>query len=503
MLRNSLLMCIASTAQAYPDNIAITDGDVSVTYAALWKRALAFASFLRRRGLQPGDRVALILENSWEYAVAFYGILRARGIAVPLNAAAKARDHGAWIRHAEARWVVGREGNAEWTTLLREMPSGIQTLSCSGAGSAFELACQTAADRLTDPIESSTPACIVYTSGTTGTPKGVLLSHGNLTSNTSAIIQYLRLTPADSIVTILPFYYAYGSSVLHSHLCVGGRLILERGLAFPHLIMQRIADERATGFSGVPSTFALLMARVNLSAYALDALRYVTQAGGPMAPALASRLAAALPDKQIFLMYGQTEATSRITYLPPERLSTKPGSVGIPVSGVEVQCRTESGEVCAPGENGHVWVRGPNVMLGYWRNPEITAASLVDGWLSTGDIGHLDEEGYLFLSGRRSDIIKVGAHRVHPKDVEEVISELPGVMEAVVTGSEDEILGEVIHAYVIPAEGEELSAQQVKRHCLARLASYKVPKEVHFVSSLPRTASGKVKRSALPKGGSH
>jgi long-chain acyl-CoA synthetase len=312
-----------------------------------------------------------------------------------------------------------------------------------------------------------------------------------------SIVDYLGLGRDDSIVSVLPFYYSYGASVLHTHLAVGAYLVIEPNLVFPHTMVETMARERVSGFSGVPSTFLLLLNRVPLADYDLSSLRYLTQAGGAMAPATTQRLREALPRARIFIMYGQTEATARLTWLPPDRLDEKPGAVGIPVAGVEIVVRREDGQPAEPAEIGEVHARGPGVMLGYWRNPDATAAVLRDGWLRTGDMGHLDAEGYLFLSGRRSDMIKTGAHRVHPKDVEEVVAELQEVDEVAVIGVDDDTLGQVIKALVVVKSGQALSANQVKAHCRARLAIYKIPKFIEFVDALPKTASGKIRRAQL------
>ena len=252
----------------------------------------------------------------------------------------------------------------------------------------------------------------------------------------------------------------------------------------------------------MPSTFALLLDRVKLDDFDLSALRYLTQAGGAMAPALASRLRAALPQPRLFVMYGQTEATSRLTWLPPERLDEKTGSVGIPIEGVQLRVMREDGQPATPGEEGDVQARGPNVMLGYWNAPDATAAALQDGWLRTGDTGHLDEDGFLYLAGRRSDMIKTGAHRVYPGDIEEAISELATVAEVAVVGTPDDLLGQVVTAYVVarsPLRPEDKGRREmeIKAHCRVRLPQYKIPRHIQFVDALPKTASGKVRRVAL------
>src|SRR5690606_14002766 len=221
-------------------------------------------------------------------------------------------------------------------------------------------------------------AAIIYTSGTTGRPKGVMLSHGALYSNATAIIEYLELTSADRGLCVLPFHFSYGNSVLHSHLLAGAFLALEDNFAFPQVTLQRLQDDAITGFPGVPSTFALLLGRCRLADFDLSRLRYITQAGGAMPRALIERLRAQAPGVKIFVMYGQTEATARLTYLPPARLDAKPGPVGIPIPGVEIEVRRE-GRAAAPNETGEIHARGPNVMLGYWNDPAATAQVLRDG----------------------------------------------------------------------------------------------------------------------------
>lgn len=484
---------LEETSRRFPERLALVDSELRLTYSDLQRRVERFAGWLSCNGMKPGERVCVVLESSWQYVVALYGALRAGGIAVPLNSAAKAGELAGWVAHSGARWVAGDPDARECAALRRELPDTVRWVEVAAAISGDGI-------RRSDDSRSvgcDDAACIHYTSGTTGAPKGVLLSHGNLASNAEAIASYLDLDENSSIVSVLPFYYAYGSSVLHSHILRGGKLVIERGFTFPHVTMQKIASERATGFAGVPSTFALLLARVNVAEHEFGSLRYLTQAGGAMSPALTLRVRAAFPAQRLFVMYGQTEATSRISYLPPHLLERKIGSVGTPIQGVEWQIRSEEGDVCPAGRSGTLWVRGPNVMMGYWRNPEASAAVLRDGWLCTGDVGKLDDDGFLYLEGRRNDIIKVGAHRIHPQDIEHVVGELDGVEEAAAVGMDDELLGEVVKVCVVLRPGAALTEQQIRRHCLEKLPGYKVPKLVEFVTALPRTASGKLRRIAL------
>ena len=347
-----------------------------------------------------------------------------------------------------------------------------------------------------DPPKSDELASIIYTSGTTGRPKGVMLSHGNLAANSAAIIKYLALTPADRGLCVLPFHFSYGNSVLHTHLLAGAELVIEDNLAFPHLTVQRMQAEAITGFAGVPSTFALLLGRVNFKEYDLSKLRYLSQAGGGMAKPLMERLRAELPHVALFIMYGQTEATARLSYLPAEDLAEKLGSVGLPVDGIEIQVQLD-GRPVKTGEVGEICARGASIMQGYWKDPAATREVLRDGWLRTGDLGHIDEDGYLFIDGRTVDMIKVGAFRVSPQEVEEVIAAVPGVEEVCAAAMPDELLGQAVKAVIVKREGADIDERAVKAYCRQNLAAYKVPKLVEFVSVMPRTASCKIQRFKL------
>ena len=481
-------------ARRSPAAIALVEADHRLSYAAFWQRAGAFAGHLRERGLQPGERVAVLLPNGSDAAVAIYGTWLAGGVVVSLNVQARRRDLVPWLRHCDARVLVHQAAHADAVAAAQDIGPSVQ---CLVAGSPTWPTGEPTHDPAMPAPGEHDPALILYTSGTTGAPKGVTLSHRNLLVNARAVVAYLQLCERDSVLSVLPFYYAYGASVLHTHLLVGGCVHLADNLVFPHLLVEYLQRERITGFSGVPSTFALLLDRVPLQDYDLSSLRYLTQAGGAMAPALTRRLRLALPGPQLFVMYGQTEATSRITWLPPERLDDKPGSVGLPIEGVALRIVRDDGTPAAQGEDGEVCVQGPGVMLGYWRDPVVTARVLKDGWLHTGDVGRLDAEGFLFLDGRRSDMIKTGAHRVFPGDIEEAIAELPGVSEVAAIGIDDEVLGQVIKAYVVPHPHDTPDVAAIRAHCRQRLAAYKVPRHIEFVDALPRTASGKIRRAAL------
>ncbi|MBI5462565.1 MAG: acyl--CoA ligase [Gammaproteobacteria bacterium] len=503
----SLPELLLGSTEKGPDTLAIVDGDRRIRYAELWAQIRSVAGFVKELGIRPGDRVALLLENSIEYVVAYYAVQLGGGVCVALNTASKARDIVNWIRHSDARLLFADRQHPEFAAVRAAVDATLPAIVVGEAAEtqpgvhawAEALAC---AAHDVDPggIADNTLASIIYTSGTTGNPKGVCLSHRNLFSNIRSILDYLALSAADSIVNVLPFFYSYGNSILHTHLAAGARIVLEKSMLYPVQVFKRIAEERASGFSGVPSTYSILLNRVDIHQFDLSSLRYMTQAGGPMAPADIQRLTSALPDVRFFVMYGQTEASARLSYLPPERLFDKLGSIGVAIPGVRIEVRDPQGGLLLPHQPGELCAQGENIMQGYWKDPHMTQGVLRDGWLHTGDLAYRDEDGYLFIVGRASDMIKSGAHRISPKDIEEVALEVDGIAEAVAVGMPDELLGQVIKLIVVKRPGAELDAMTIQRHCKQNLASYKIPKIIEFAESIPRTSSGKVQRFKLQQG---
>jgi acyl-CoA synthetase (AMP-forming)/AMP-acid ligase II len=328
-----------------------------------------------------------------------------------------------------------------------------------------------------------------------------MLTHRNIAANTESIVSYLGLSVRDRVMVVLPFYYVYGLSLLHTHIAVGGCLVIDNRFAFPNAVLRAMQEHAVTGFAGVPSTFAFLLHRSNIRSVTLPSLRYVTQAGGPMPPARIEEWRRVMPDLPFYVMYGATEASARLTYLPPSELPRRTGSIGRAIPGVEVRVVRDDGGVAAPGEVGELVARGANMARGYWRRPEESAECFGPHGYRTGDLGFADEEGFLYLVGRRTEMLKIGAHRVSPLEIEQALHEHQAVHEAAVIGAADELLGEVAVAYVVLRDGEMATAQDVLAFARARLPEHKVPARIMLLPELPKTPAGKLDKRALRRGG--
>ncbi len=323
-----------------------------------------------------------------------------------------------------------------------------------------------------------------------------MITNGNLEANTRSILGYLHLHQNDIGLCLLPLNYAYGTSILNTHIAAGARLVIGNGMAYPHAVRELLAKQAVTGFFGVPTTYYLALQH-GIFKQPLPHLRYLAQAGGGMRADAVDQVREQLPSVAFYVMYGQTEATARLTWLPPDRWAEKRGSIGLPIPGVELSIRDEQGMGMVPGGIGELCARGQNVMAGYWRNPRATDEVLRDGWLHTGDLSWQDRDGYFYLVGRADEMIKSGGHRFSPGAVEEVIARHPDAKEVAVVGIEDALLGQVVRAVVVPNPDVTPSVNSMLRFCRHHLPSHMLPRELLFSEALPRTPSGKVKRNML------
>lgn len=496
---SELVQALERCAHEHPDHVVLVEGERRTQWRTLWRDASTLAHTLKERGLQPGARVALVGQNSSRWVQVWLATLIADGVVVPLNPELRASDLAAQVRHADARFVFADLDQCAEKALADELPGVTWLLGArdSDAGTMTVGGLSSLPRGTPDSLERRL-GCILYTSGTTGAPKGVMLSRDSMLANGRAVVDYLGLDHRDASLALLPFYYSFGHSVLLTHLLSGARLVFGASLMFPEKMMALVAREHVTGLSGVPTMFQLLRQRQLFGDSRWASLRYVAQAGGKLPRPVVETLRSDWPEVSLYLMYGQTEATARISYLPPELADRHPDSAGKPLPDTEIEIRDEDGHEVSAGETGYIHVRGPGVMLGYWKDPEATERVLTaDGWLKTGDMGRVDESGLLYIQGRRSDMLKINGQRVHPQELEAVISELPQVSECAVDGVEDKVQGQIPRAFVVVRHGCQLDGPAIQRHCRAQLASWKIPRRIEIVEHLPRTVSGKVQRHRL------
>jgi acyl-CoA synthetase (AMP-forming)/AMP-acid ligase II len=335
---------------------------------------------------------------------------------------------------------------------------------------------------------------IIFTSGSTGKPKGVMISHKNLIANTQSIIEYLKLSREDRMLVVLPFYYCYGLSLFHTHLRAGGSIVLNNSFIFLGNIIKDLKEHKCTGFAGVPSHFQILLRKSDsFKKTEFPDLKYVTQAGGKLAPIFIDEFRKSFPDIKFIVMYGQTEATARLSYLPPDLYEKKKGSMGKGIPGVELKVINEAGKPVKPGETGEVIAKGDNIMIGYFADEEGTRNTLRNGWLYTGDLGIVDKDGFIYLTARKKEIIKVRGKRISPKEIEAVILEIPEVIDCSIEGIDDEVEGEMLKATVVIRKDAraQISKESIQEHCSKHLALYKIPHLYELKEELTISATGK------------
>lgn len=470
-----------------PADIAVVDGSRNYTYAEMRRAAARLAGELVRLGVEPGASIAILATNSFFWVASYLAALKL-GVAVPLS-----------DRNAAADLVA----QAEWVGCSAVLMDRRTQRRLGGGFGSIPVLTDAALDEEgptywpETPTDAESNAALMFTSGTTSQPKAVQVTHANLRANTESIVDYLRLTRSDRMLVILPFHYCFGASLLHTHLAVGGSVVLCNSFTFPQTAVDLIRKESCTGFAGVPSSFSLLLRASSYAATPLPSLRLVQQAGGRLAPPQIRELAAAQPQSELFVMYGQTEATARLSYLPPAMLEAKLGSIGKGIPGVQLQVLDEAGQPVPPGVQGEIWARGANISPGYFRDPEATARKFPGGDLRTGDLAVVDEDGYLFIVGRSEDFIKTWGHRVSPQQVEEAALAHPEVAEAAAVGLPDAQAGEAVALAVVPATAGGVDADELLAFLRGVLPKHMVPASIHLVEALPLNANGKVSRPDL------
>lgn len=489
-------------------------GGEARSFAELCDASLRLAAALQRRGLRRGDRVAIFMDNSWPCAVAIHGVLLAGGVFLVVNAQTKSDKLAYVLDDSDARFLVTAAHLAR-----AFQPAVAEAKAVEGvivAGGAELAARGDAVEDFEAVLSASEPspappgtipldlAALIYTSGSTGRPKGVMMTHQSMVFTNGSLIEYLRLSEDDRILDVLPLAFDYGLYQLLMAVQLGATLVLERSFAYPAEVLRRMTDERVTVFPGVPTIFSTLLSMHRRHPLCFPDVTRVTNTAAALPPDFTQGLREIFPNALVYRMYGLTEC-KRALYLEPELLDAKPTSVGKAIPGTEVFVLGDDGRPVGPGEVGVLHVRGPHVMLGYWKQPELSREMLRDGplpgerILCTHDRFRTDEEGFLYFVGRSDDIIKTRGEKVSPVEVENVLHGIPGVREAAVVGVPDDVLGEAVRAYVALDEGAALSEKEIQRICLARLENFMVPREVVFLRELPKTPTGKIRKQGLPE----
>lgn len=476
-------------AEALPDDVALVDSGERYTYAQLRSAAGRLAAGLAALHLPPGSRVGVMGPNSFFWVAAYLAVMKLNHVAVPFSDKLTPDD----VRRNAG--LVGCAAAFADRCVLRGFASafsdGITILSDEVLQSGQEPYWPDT------PVDPSADAVLMFTSGTTSQPKAVRVTHDNIQANTDSIITFLELRSDDRALVILPFFYCYGASLLHTHLRRGGRVVLCNSFVFPEAALDLLEREECTVLAGVPSSFQRLLRTSTFARRALPSLRLMQQAGGKLPPVLIEELLAAKPAAKLFVMYGQTEATARLSYLPPDKLQEKPGSVGKGIPGVELRVLDENGEPVAPGEQGEIYAVGANISPGYYEDSEGSVAKFTAHGLRTGDLATVDDDGYIFIVDRRDDFIKSWGHRVSSQEVEAAALRMKQLVSAAVIGIPDDEAGEAVTLFVTARPGAETTPDEVLAVCRQHLPKYMVPRSALILDALPLNATGKIVKPRL------
>jgi long-chain acyl-CoA synthetase len=512
---------LENSAATWPDKVALVCGAERFTYGQIDDWANRLACFLRDRGVQRGDRVATFLDNGIEAVVSIYAALKCGAVFMPINPLTRRDKLAYMLNDSRASVLIAHDILAsEFVEALsgcpavhtcivagvdKAAPSIVAQLGERGVLYGQAIEAHVAGSRLA-PVYPETIdqdlASIIYTSGSTGDPKGVMLTHLNMLSADRSISTYLGLRHDDIIVCVLPLAFDYGLYQVLMSTLVGATVVLETSFAFPVKVLEAMVRERVTVLPGVPTVFSMLMNLKTLPGYDLSALRLMTNTAAALSDEHIRQLRQLFPQATLYSMYGLTEC-KRVTYLPPEQLDVRPTSVGRGMPNEEVWLVDEEGRRLPYGSTGELVIRGSNVMRGYWEKPEATRERLRPGpmpgeiVLYSGDLFRTDAQGYLYFVARKDDIIKSRGEKVSPREVENILYSLDGVVEAAVIGVDDALLGQAVKAFLVLREGVTYSEREVIRYCLSRMESFMAPKHVQFVPALPKTNTGKIRKTGL------
>ncbi|SIT71253.1 class I adenylate-forming enzyme family protein [Edaphobacillus lindanitolerans] len=481
--------------KSQPEKVYTIFEDREWTYGEFREKAERIAAYFQREGYRPGDVVALYAGNSDAFIAAYFGIQLGGFVCAPVNTKLTASEIGYIFDHSEAKGLIT---DAE----LRETSDRTghrfgEVLEIGGADEFGHILADESLVFQPVPLNAEDTAVIMYTSGTTGKPKGVMLSHANILATAEIWAEAMDITDQDRMQISTPLFHCAASHVFMNPVTYkGGSLVVERSFS-PEKTLATLEKKDATMFFGVPAMFAILLNRPDIRDLDVPKLRLFCYGAAPMPYELVKKLKETFPDVKVQNLYGQTENTPAATTLKDHYALEKIGSVGEALPRTEVKVVDENGYPVPPGQVGEIVVRGPQVMKGYLKNDEETARAIRGGWMFSGDLGRTDNDGLLYIVDRKKDMIIRGGENVYPLEVEEVLFQIPEVLEAAVVGMPHPVYGEVPKAFIVLKEGKEASDEAILAYCTRHLAKFKLPEEVEFLDELPRNASGKVLKHAL------
>jgi long-chain acyl-CoA synthetase len=485
---SNLANALSKTAAAHPDAVAIKLDDAELTYAQLDVASSLFAGHLVAQGIEPGDRVGLMLPNVPYFPVIYYGILKAGGVVVPMNVLLKGREVEFYLKDPDAKacyaWAdfgedaaIGAAGTDAELTLVK--PGEFEQL----------LAAATPIESVVERADDDT-AVILYTSGTTGTPKGAELTHANLASNAAIAVEMFSFTPDDMIFGGLPLFHSFGQTCAMNAGVASGATITLLPRFEPGKALEIIERDRVTVFMGVPTMYVAKLHHPSASEIDSSSLRYCVSGGASLPVEVLNGIEQLFGSKMLE-GYGLSETSPIASFNQPVN-PAKPGSIGTPIPGVSMKLVDDDGNDVAPGEVGEIVIQGPNVMKGYWKRDDATAEVMKDGWFYSGDMAKVDDEGYFFIVDRKKELIIRGGYNVYPREIEEVLYEHPSIMEVAVIAVPHDELGEEVAAAIAFKPGEAATVEEIREFAKERVAAYKYPRHIWIVDELPKTATGKI-----------
>jgi long-chain acyl-CoA synthetase len=479
---------LTDAAERDPDHIAIKLDDVELSFAALDAASTHVVGLLRDHGFEAGDRVGIMLPNVPYFPVCFYGLLRAGGVVVPMNVLLKKREVAFYLEDSGAKLLFAWHDFAEAAEAGAEQ-AGAECLLITPGEFEKQVGAADPVTEVADTKDSDT-AVILYTSGTTGQPKGAELTHANLTRNAHVAQGLFDLGSGAVVLGALPLFHVFGLTCGMNAAILGGGMLSLIPRFDPAKALEIIQRDEVNIFQGVPTMYGAMLHHPERDQYNTSSLELCASGGSAMPVELMRGFEEAFGCK-ILEGYGLSESSPVASFNHPDR-ERKPGSIGTPVEGVEMKVVDDDGHEVSQGDVGEIVIRGHNVMKGYWNKADATAETITDGWLHTGDLANVDEDGYFFIVDRKKDMIIRGGYNIYPREIEEILYEHPAVREAAVVGVPHDEYGEEVGAAVALKDGEEVSESELRDYVKEQVAAYKYPRQIWFVDDLPKGPTGKI-----------